>query len=66
MATRGSFQKRQKEAVRRDKRQQKIDRRQGRSPNVPGSASELSLIESDSPIEAEPTVQPAIEPAESN
>lgn len=66
MATRGSFQKRQKESVRRDKRQQKIDRRQGRSPNVPGSVSELSLTESDSPSEGEPIVQPAVEPAESN
>ena len=32
MATRGSFQKRQKEAARREKRQMKLDRRQGRQP----------------------------------
>jgi hypothetical protein len=32
MAARGSFQKRQKEAERREKRQLKLDRRQGRQP----------------------------------
>jgi len=32
MAARGSFQKRQKEAARREKRQLKLDRRQGRQP----------------------------------
>lgn len=32
MASRGSFQKRQKEAARKEKRQQKLDRRQGRAP----------------------------------
>ncbi|HEY7097751.1 MAG TPA: hypothetical protein VH437_13585 [Terriglobales bacterium] len=32
MAVRGSFQKRQKEAARREKRQLKLDRRQGRQP----------------------------------
>ncbi len=32
MAARGSFQKRQKEAQRREKRQLKLDRRQGRQP----------------------------------
>jgi len=30
MAARGSFQKRQKESARKEKRQQKLDRRQGR------------------------------------
>ena len=32
MATRGSFQKHQKEQARREKRQQKLARRQGRAP----------------------------------
>jgi len=32
MATRGSFQKHQKEQARREKRQQKLARRQGRTP----------------------------------
>ena len=32
MAARGSFEKRQKEAARREKRQRKLDRRQGRQP----------------------------------
>ncbi len=35
MASRGSFQKRQKEAARKEKRQMKLDRRQGRAPAVP-------------------------------
>ncbi len=38
MATRGSFQKRQKEAARREKRQLKLDRRQGRV--TPGTATQ--------------------------
>ena len=38
MAARGSFQKRQKEAARREKRQLKLDRRQGRQVPIPGSA----------------------------
>ncbi len=33
MASRDSFQKRQKEAARREKRQSKLDRRQGRQPS---------------------------------
>jgi hypothetical protein len=32
MATRGSFQKHQKEQARRERRQQKLARRQGRAP----------------------------------
>lgn len=39
MAARGSFQKRQKEAARREKRQLKLDRRQGRQPAKPESNS---------------------------
>jgi hypothetical protein len=35
MASRGSFQKRQKEAARKEKRQSKLDRRQGRAPIAP-------------------------------
>lgn len=35
MASRGSFQKRQKEAARKEKRQTKLDRRQGRAPVAP-------------------------------
>jgi hypothetical protein len=35
MASRGSFQKRQKEAARKEKRQMKLDRRQGRAPVAP-------------------------------
>ena len=37
MPARGSFQKRQKEAARREKRQLKLDRRQGRQ--APGTSS---------------------------
>ena len=39
MAARGSFQKRQKEAARREKRQMKLDRRQGKQPEHGGSPS---------------------------
>jgi len=39
MAARGSFQKRQKEAARREKRQMKLDRRQGKQPEHGGSLS---------------------------
>ncbi|MGA8030598.1 MAG: hypothetical protein WB992_25925 [Bryobacteraceae bacterium] len=48
MAARGSFQKRQKEAARREKRQLKLDRRQGRQPAKPESntLAEPSLDES--------------------
>lgn len=35
MASRGSFQKRQKEAARKEKRQMKLDRRHGRAPAPP-------------------------------
>ena len=41
MAARGSFQKRQKEAERREKRQLKLDRRQGRLPANHSSSSEV-------------------------
>jgi len=37
MAARGSFQKHQKEIARKEKRQQKLDRRQGRTQ--PGAAA---------------------------
>ena len=41
MAIRGSFNKRQKEGERREKRQLKLDRRQGRLPaRVPSSSDE--------------------------
>jgi len=40
MAARGSFQKRQKEAERREKRQLKLDRRQGRQPAPATTSSE--------------------------
>ena len=43
MAGRDSFQKRQKEAARREKRQSKLDRRQGRQPahsENPGTTEE--------------------------
>ncbi len=45
MAARGSFQKRQKEAARREKRQLKLDRRQGRQVVIPGSISTPSDTE---------------------
>lgn len=60
MATRGSFQKRQKETARKEKRQQKIERRQGRlAPPVrsypdsdtlegePGAETDLGAEEAD-------------------
>jgi hypothetical protein len=43
MAARGSFQKRQKESARKEKRQQKLDRRQGRI--VPQARPEGSSAE---------------------
>ncbi|MBV9303721.1 MAG: hypothetical protein JOY62_05415 [Acidobacteriaceae bacterium] len=46
MASRDSFQKRQKEAARREKRQLKLDRRQGRQHGPSDSLGERS--ESDS------------------
>lgn len=51
MASRGSFQKRQKEAARKEKRQMKLDRRQGRAPVAPtlnGHSSDQSESQEDS------------------
>lgn len=48
MAARGSFQKRQKEAARREKRQLKLDRRQGRQPAHQSNAAE---VESENPLD---------------
>ena len=49
MAARGSFQKRQKEAARREKRQLKLERRQGKQPAHPSSTA---TGESDNLIDA--------------
>ncbi len=65
MAVRGSFQKRQKEAARREKRQLKLDRRQGKQP--PGAAPSAESTDSEStetdhlesPDSAGETVSPA-------
>lgn len=45
MASRGSFQKRQKEAARKEKRQSKLDRRQGRAPIAPSLGGYSSTAE---------------------
>lgn len=50
MASRGSFQKHKKEQARKEKRQQKIDRRQGRAMPPPPSLG--------SHADAEPPIQP--------
>lgn len=42
LAAHGSFQKRQKEAARREKRQLKLDRRQGRQPVTANPATATS------------------------
>ena len=52
MAARGSFQKRQKEAARREKRQMKLDRRQGRQP---AAVSPSVTTESEHPANPEAT-----------
>lgn len=57
MATRGSFQKRQKEAARREKRQLKLDRRQGRQ--APGTVPSQTTEDKDSEIVFDPDEAPA-------
>ncbi len=51
MAARGSFQKRKKEAERREKRQVKLDRRQGRQPV--GSAPNGTTTDDENALNAE-------------
>ena len=51
MAARGSFQKRKKEAERREKRQVKLDRRQGRQPV--GSAPNGAATDEENALNAE-------------
>ena len=69
MAARGSFQKRKKEAERREKRQLKLDRRQGRQPaGTPAPAGENG--ESVSPESLEDSeltspIPPAVTPEQS-
>ena len=53
MAAHGSFQKRQKEAARREKRQMKLDRRQGRQP-APNNSSSVTT-EGEQPVSPEAT-----------
>jgi hypothetical protein len=61
MASRGSFQKRQKEAARKEKRQSKLDRRQGRAPVAPTlngySSGDQQTEEHDSPENAQENPQ---------
>lgn len=61
MAARGSFQKRQKEAARREKRQLKLDRRQGRQPAKP---EENSLSIEPLNLNIEPSEEPEPAPLE--
>lgn len=59
MAARGSFQKRQKEFARKEKRQVKLERRQGRKPGDPETdASADSDIEELEPVNEEITIGP--------
>lgn len=51
MAVRGSFQKRQKEAARREKRQLKLDRRQGRQPAPAPTISSAEIAENKEPAD---------------
>ncbi len=68
MAARGSFQKRQKEAARREKRQLKLDRRQGRrhpgeTDSNPSNVESSTELESESPLpEAHEAETPLIAP----
>ncbi len=58
MASRGSFQKHKKEQARKEKRQQKIDRRQGRTvgPHSVGSQADAEPpIPTDDPLTADIT-----------
>ena len=58
MASRGSFQKHKKEQARKEKRQQKIDRRQGRTagPHPAGSQADTeSPIQTDDALTGEIT-----------
>ena len=60
MPARGSFQKHQKEMARKEKRQQKLDRRQGRTP--PGATGHSS----DSPAQPDDEALENQETPESN
>jgi hypothetical protein len=62
LASRDSFQKRQKEAARREKRQIKLDRRQGRQPSHSDTNSETDV----STNPADPTAATSLIPADSN
>jgi hypothetical protein len=53
LASRDSFQKRQKEAARREKRQVKLDRRQGRQPSHSDAGSETDA--STNPVDPDGT-----------
>ncbi len=55
MAARGTFQKRQKEAARKDKRQEKLARRQSKGPG-PDRAG-LDIASDDSDIEPDETLE---------
>jgi hypothetical protein len=63
MAARGSFQKRQKEAARREKRQLKLERRHGKQPahqpNIAGGESGTALDATDSIDDDTPLVSSA-------
>ena len=70
MAGRDSFQKRQKEAARREKRQSKLDRRQGRQHTPGDSTSERNETElSGNPALSDTdaaSTQPGVEGAHAN
>lgn len=53
MAARGSFQKHQKEIARREKREQKLARRQGRAHGPQPAAGAETTEESPTPAEPE-------------
>ena len=59
MAARGSFQKRKKEAERREKRQVKLDRRQGRQP-IGGTPASSETSEDETALNTEGLENPAI------
>ena len=64
MAARGSFQKHQKEIARKEKRQQKLARRQGRTHGPqPGAAAESEPVESTEEVAAQtPEIPPVEQP----
>lgn len=64
MATRGSFQKHQKEQARKERRQQKLARRQGRSAGPGHNADSAVKSEATEPENSEQAESSALTPGD--